>query len=101
MSDEKGETISPQAERKAATPVPPMPEYLEAENLAPAIAAGLSHEETKAKWKKENPGKCIHDWRWHATGAGMGWFCDKCDEQQMDEQNFVEIATEEGLCTLT
>lgn len=20
-----------------------------------------------------------HAWRWHATGAGMGWVCDKCD----------------------
>jgi hypothetical protein len=20
-----------------------------------------------------------HEWRWHATGAGMGWVCHKCD----------------------
>lgn len=19
-----------------------------------------------------------HHWRWHATGAGMGWVCDRC-----------------------
>ena len=23
--------------------------------------------------------KDTHEWRWHATGAGMGWVCDKCD----------------------
>jgi len=20
-----------------------------------------------------------HEWRWHATGAGLGWFCDRCE----------------------
>ena len=20
-----------------------------------------------------------HEWRWHATGAGMGWVCNRCD----------------------
>lgn len=20
-----------------------------------------------------------HDWKWHATGAGMGWICERCD----------------------
>ena len=22
---------------------------------------------------------CEHDWLWHATGAGAGWSCSKCD----------------------
>ena len=33
---------------------PPLPEYLQAENLAPAIARGLSHEEHRAEWEAEH-----------------------------------------------
>lgn len=45
------------------------------------------NSETFVKPKGEaNPSKsasgsseAAHEWRWHATGAGMGWVCDKCD----------------------
>lgn len=34
--------------------LPPLPEYLHAEHLAPAIARGLSHAEHKAEWEAKH-----------------------------------------------
>jgi len=28
---------------------------------------------------KQTSDSTKHEWRWHATGAGMGWCCDRCD----------------------
>ena len=60
-------------------PCPPMPEHLKGEYLAPAIARGGDMSDAWESWRSQNPDACEHKWRWHATGAGMGWCCDKCD----------------------
>lgn len=43
-------------------------------------------EESALQKNEANPSKspngsseAAHEWRWHATGAGMGWICWKCD----------------------
>jgi len=36
-----------------------------------------SRRERKAKERAQRD--CKHEWQWHATGAGMGHHCTKCD----------------------
>jgi len=39
-----------------------------------------SRRERKAKEQAQR--ECKHEWEWHATGAGMGHYCAKCDEHK-------------------
>lgn len=51
MLPEEEAKIAKMMETLDAMEIPDLPEYLRAENIAPAISRGLTHAEHKAEWE--------------------------------------------------